>query len=132
MQGTNTVAVLDGSSFTSNSAQAGGSGGAVAMNAGSLYCRTCHFELNWVTGSGSGGGAVFMEGTNSVAVLDGSSFTSNSAPAGGAIFVLSGCSIPSLNQTSFVNNTAAGKAERSTWSSRQSSPGRTLALPCTQ
>ena len=48
-----------------------------------------------------------MEGTTSVAVLDGSSFISNSAPAGGAVFVLSGCSIPSFNQTSFVNNTAS-------------------------
>jgi predicted outer membrane repeat protein len=47
-----------------------------------------------------------MEGTTSVALLDGSSFISNSAPAGGAIHMFSGCSIPSLNQTSFVNNTA--------------------------
>ena len=47
-----------------------------------------------------------MQDTNTMAVLDGSIFTSNSAPTGGAIYVLSGCSIPSLNQTSFVNNTA--------------------------
>ena len=69
MQGITSVAVLDGSSFTSNSAQAGGKGGAVSVAHGNLSCRTCHFELNWVTGSGTGGGAVYMQGTNPVAVL---------------------------------------------------------------
>ena len=44
---------------------------------------------------------------DSVSVLDGSSFISNSAPKGGAVYILSGYSIPSLNQTSFVNNTAS-------------------------
>ena len=63
--------------------------------AGNLSCRTCQFELNWVSSSGSEGGGVRMS-ADSVSVLDGNSFISKSAPAGGAVYVLSGFSIPSL------------------------------------
>jgi predicted outer membrane repeat protein len=79
------VGVFDGSSFTSNSARLGG---AVEMNDGSLWCTSCHFELNSGTGSDNGGGAVFMQG--GVGVFDGSSFTSNNAAQGGAVNVLGG------------------------------------------